>query len=80
MPFNFNLENIVLQKKTRDMSPSISTTMLRVKYCKHSNPKASKAPPFDGIYIIYIYIYIYISGPLYKSSEVGMVRPPDQLP
>ena len=43
MPFNFDLENIVLQNKTRDMLPFFSTTMLRVKCCKLKQEQSETA-------------------------------------
>ena len=48
MPYNLNMENIIIHNKTRDMPPSISSTILHVRCSEHANSKVSKVPPFDG--------------------------------
>ena len=40
MPYNLNMENIIVHNKTHDMLPSISSTILRVKYSEHANSKS----------------------------------------
>ena len=40
MPYNLNMENIIIHNKTRDMLPSISSTIIHVRYSEHANSKS----------------------------------------
>ena len=49
MPYNLNMENIITHNMTRDMLPSISSTILHVRYSEHANSKSvQSSPPLDG--------------------------------
>ena len=58
MPYNLNMENIIIHDKTRDMPPSISSTILHVRYSEHANSKSVQSSPiwqyviFQGILVI----------------------------
>ena len=45
MPYNLNMENIIKHNKTRDMLPSISSTILHVRYSEHANWKSVQSSP-----------------------------------
>ena len=45
MPYNLNMENIIIHSKTRDMLPSISSTILHVRYSEHANSKSVLSSP-----------------------------------
>ena len=45
MPYNLNMENIIIHIKTRDMLPSISGTILHVRYSEHANSKSVQSSP-----------------------------------
>ena len=45
MQYNLNMENIILHNKTRDMLPSISSTILHVRYSEHANSKSVQSFP-----------------------------------
>ena len=45
MPYNLNMENIIIHNKTRDMLPSISSTILHVRYSEHANSKSVQSSP-----------------------------------
>ena len=45
MPYNLNMENIIVHNKTHDMLPSISSTILRVKYSELANSKSVQSSP-----------------------------------
>ena len=45
MPYNFNMENIIIHNKTRDMLPSISSTILHMRYSEHANSKSVQSSP-----------------------------------
>ena len=53
MPYNLNMENIIIHNKTHDMLPSISRTILQVRYSEHVNSKSVQSSPiwryFDWI-------------------------------
>ena len=48
MPYNLNMKNIIIHNKTCDMLPSISSTILHVRYSEHANSKSIQISPFDG--------------------------------
>ena len=52
MPYNLNMENIIIYNNTRDMPPSISSTILHVRCREHAEnmqtQKVSKVPPFNS--------------------------------
>ena len=39
MPYNLDMENIMIHNKTCDMLTSISSTILHVRYSEHANSK-----------------------------------------
>ena len=39
------MENIIIHNKTRDMLPSISSTILHVRYSEHANSKSVQSSP-----------------------------------
>ena len=45
MPYNLDTENIIIHNKTRDMLPSISSTILHVRYNEHANSKSVQSSP-----------------------------------
>ena len=59
MPYNLNMENIIIHDKTRDMLPSISSTILHVRYSEHANSKSVQSSP----------IWRYSSGELFMHSQ-----------
>ena len=48
MPYNLNMENIIIQTKTRDMLPSITSTILHVRYSDHANSKSVQSSPIGS--------------------------------
>ena len=46
MPYKLNMENIIIHNKTRDMLPSISSTILHARYSELANSKSVQS--FDG--------------------------------
>ena len=71
---NLNMENIIIHNKTRDMPPSISSTILHVRYSEHTDSKSVQSSPIwrysgskphwviDWLRPGYAYIYIYHWG------------------
>ena len=45
MPYNLNMENIIIHTKTCDMLPSISSTILHVRCSEHVNSKSVQSSP-----------------------------------
>ena len=45
MAYNLNVENIIIHDKTCDMPPSISSTILHVRYIEHANSKSVQSFP-----------------------------------
>ena len=45
MPYSLNMENIIIHTETRDMLPSISSTILHVRYSEHANSKSVQNSP-----------------------------------
>ena len=45
MPYNLNIENIIIHNKTRDMLPFIFSTILHVRCSEHANSKSVQSPP-----------------------------------
>ena len=45
MPYNLNMENIIIHNRTRDMLLSISSTILHVRYSEHANSKSVQSSP-----------------------------------
>ena len=45
MSYNLNKKNIIIHNKTRDMLPSISSTILHVRYSEHGNSKSVQSAP-----------------------------------
>ena len=45
MSYNLNMENIIIHNKTRDMLPSISSTILHMRYSEHANSKSVQSSP-----------------------------------
>ena len=45
MPYNLNMENIIIHDKTCDMLLSISSTILHVRYSEHANSKSVQSSP-----------------------------------
>ena len=68
---NLNMENIIIHNKTRDMHPSISSTILHVRYSEHADFKSVQSSPiwrYSGSKPHWVidwlrpgYAYIYIS-------------------
>ena len=52
MPYNLNMENIIIHTKTCDMLPSISSNILHVNYSEHAISKSVQSSP------IWRYIFI----------------------
>ena len=71
MPFNCNLLNIYIQNKARDMTPSISLTMLHVRSSDTS--KLNKCPKFPQLtvssFIIEITWFMLFQLRLYSEKE-----------
>ena len=62
MPYNLNMENIIIHNKTRDMPPSISSTILHVRYSEHANSKIVQSSP------IWRYASVLTGHDLFKAS------------
>ena len=45
MPYNLDMENTIIHNKTHDMLPSISSTILHVRYSEHANWKSVQSSP-----------------------------------
>ena len=60
MPYNLNMENIIIHDKTRDMLPSISSTILHVRYSEHANSKSVQRSP----------IWRYIKSSIWSGFEI----------
>ena len=45
MAYNLNMENIEIYNETRDMLPSISSTMLQVRCSEHASSKSVQSSP-----------------------------------
>ena len=45
MPYSLSMENIIIHNKTHDMLPSISSTILHVRYSEHANSKIVQSSP-----------------------------------
>ena len=62
MPYNLNMENIIIHDKTCDMLPSISSTILHVRYSEYANSKSVQSSP--------IWRYIWT---IYRRQEVTIL-------
>ena len=51
MPYNLNMENIIIHNKTRDMLPSISSTILHARYSELANSKSVQSSPIWRYYL-----------------------------
>ena len=45
IPYNLDMENIIIHTKTRDVLPSISSTTLHRRYNEHANSKSVQSSP-----------------------------------
>ena len=61
MPYNLYKENIIIHNKTRDILPSISSTILHVRYSEHANSKSVQSSP----------IWRYNGNQLYQYVELS---------
>ena len=66
MPYNLNMEIIIIHNKTRDMLPSISNTILHVRYSEHANSKSVQSSP--------IWRYCKAAFTLYATRHDAMRR------
>ena len=55
MPYNLNMENIIIHNETRDMLPSISSTILHVRYSDYANSKSVQSSPIWRYRVVMIH-------------------------
>ena len=61
MPYNLDMENIIIHNKTCDMLPSISSTILHVRYSEDANSKSVQSSPIWQYHFPFIVFLLFFS-------------------
>ena len=70
MPYNLNMKNIIIHNKTRDMLPSISSTIIYVRCSEHANSKSVQSSPISRYVRLFCCIFSICTSPFHGINNL----------